>query len=745
VIESRPSVLLAGSIEERGYQQTIARECLKRNTLVVLPTGLGKTVIALMVLAERLRANPGKCLFLAPTKPLVEQHMEFLSSRLDGIKTVAMTGETPTVKRGKLWESADVIVATPQVVENDLLSKRAKLKDVTLIVFDEAHRAVGDYAYVYIAEQYKRQTIHGLVLGMTASPGANPEKIRELCRVLDIKGVEVRTEADADIAPHLHGIDVTWVDVPLPENLRVIAEHVRKAMARPISELRSASVIKGARPPIRDLLLAQTTLLKRIKEAGPDGDSRAYSLLSAQAAALKLSHALELVETQGLRSFTSYVEKLAGDESKAAKTILADPDLRRAVVLARDSKVEHPKLRRVAIILSRQFASNPGSLVIVFTQFRETAELLHQELSKVEGIRPARFVGQGTRANDRGLSQAQQSAIIADFKKGVHNTLIATSVAEEGLDIPATDLVVFYEPVPSEIRSIQRRGRTGRARAGKVLILVTKGTRDEVSRWSGRNKERRMSAEVESLRRYLEHVNSSWRQSLDDVAPPEAAVAEGASDGPRLEVIVDSRELASAVAKELSRQGLDLKVQQIEVGDFIVSDRVAVERKEANDFVDSLLDGRLFTQARALRSNYEAPIMIIEGDGLFTARKVEPAAIYGAIAALLSGFQVTVVQSKDTRETASIVAALARREQQDEKRPLSMRAEKPVMTPDEELQFIVEGIPGVRATLARRLLTRFGTVAAVVEATAEELAEVDGIGDHTAKRIHDALHRRYGG
>lgn len=737
------SLLVPGSIEERPYQVVIARECLRRNTLVVLPTGLGKTVIALRVIAERLRSGDSKCLFLAPTKPLVEQHARFLESRLDGLTVAMMTGETSTKKRAKIWEASRVIVATPQVVENDILSSRASLRDVGLIVFDEAHRAVGDYAYVYIAEQYQRQTIHGLVLGMTASPGADPQKIRELCHVLDIKGVEVRTEADPDIAPHVHGIDVNWIEVPLPENLRIIAEHVKRAFARPIAELRSGGVIKTARPPVKDLLLAQGLLLKRIKDAGPEGATRAYSLLSSQAAALKLSHAIELVETQGLRAFVSYMEKMNRDESKAARAILADPDVVKAVILAQNAKVEHPKLRRVAIILQRQFTKKPDSLVIVFTQFRETAELLFQELSKVEGIRPIRFVGQADKANDKGLSQAEQSAIIEDFKKGRHNTLIATSVAEEGLDIPATDLVVFYEPVPSEIRSIQRRGRTGRGRAGTALILVTKGTRDEISRWSGRNKERKMSAEVENLRRYLEHVNVSWTASLDEPVPaPEIAKPD---DGSKVSVIVDSRELASPVVKELSRLGMDLTVEPIEVGDFVVSDRVVIERKEAHDFADSLLDGRLFAQARALRLNYEAPIMVIEGEDLFTARKIEPSAIYGAMAALLSGFQMAVIRSKDAKETAAIVAALANREQSDEKRSLSLRSEKPVMTPDEELQFIVEGLPGVRSTLAKRLLARFRTVEALSKATIDELAETQGIGEKTAKRIRDALHRRYGG
>ncbi|MEM0215823.1 MAG: DEAD/DEAH box helicase, partial [Archaeoglobaceae archaeon] len=137
------------TLERRLYQIAIAMNALLKNTLVILPTGLGKTSVAALVIASRLLNENGKALFLAPTRPLVEQHAEFLrrTLKIEENKIVALSGEDEPEKRRKLWEIAKVIVATPQVVENDLIADRISIEDVVVAVFDEAHRAVGNYSY----------------------------------------------------------------------------------------------------------------------------------------------------------------------------------------------------------------------------------------------------------------------------------------------------------------------------------------------------------------------------------------------------------------------------------------------------------------------------------------------------------------------------------------------------------------------------------------------------------------------
>ncbi|MDM7913318.1 MAG: DEAD/DEAH box helicase, partial [Methanotrichaceae archaeon] len=217
-------------VEKRLFQMDLAATALKASSLVVVPTGLGKTVIALIVLLARL--DKGRVLFLAPTKPLVEQHASFLRNVLkDGGMVALMTGEIAPEKRAEIWSQAGIVVSTPQVIENDLLSQRIDLRDVSLIIFDEAHRAVGNYAYVYIAQRYAREAGDPLVLGITASPGSQSEKIEEICTNLGIEKIQTRTERDPDVAPFVHQREIEWVKVKVPEELlkiRIAIEEVLK-------------------------------------------------------------------------------------------------------------------------------------------------------------------------------------------------------------------------------------------------------------------------------------------------------------------------------------------------------------------------------------------------------------------------------------------------------------------------------------------------------------------------------------
>jgi Fanconi anemia group M protein len=195
----------------------LAATALKASSLIVVPTGLGKTVIALMVLLARM--DKGRVLFLAPTKPLVEQHAVFLQRVLKDKDIVTMmTGECPPEKRIESWGQSSIVVSTPQVIENDLLSRRIDLKDVSLVIFDEAHRAVGNYAYVYIADRYRREASRPLVLGITASPGSQSEKIAEICTNLGIEKIQTRTENDPDVAPFVHMREIEWVKLTVPKS-----------------------------------------------------------------------------------------------------------------------------------------------------------------------------------------------------------------------------------------------------------------------------------------------------------------------------------------------------------------------------------------------------------------------------------------------------------------------------------------------------------------------------------------------
>ena len=216
------------SIESREYQLAIAMKALDANTMVILPTGLGKTAIALLVAASRIYNEGGRILMLAPTKPLVEQHLRFFEKFLvakspkdpDLPPFVMFTGDAPPAERTAEWERSQVIFATPQVVKNDLIAGRYTLKDVTLLIVDECHRAVGNYAYVFLARRYHDTADKPLVLAMTASPGGSPEKVQEVCANLGIAHIENRTESDPDVSPYVHERDSEIIQIDLPPELK---------------------------------------------------------------------------------------------------------------------------------------------------------------------------------------------------------------------------------------------------------------------------------------------------------------------------------------------------------------------------------------------------------------------------------------------------------------------------------------------------------------------------------------------
>ena len=189
-----PSMMRDDAIVPREYQTKIAPSALKSNTLVVLPTGLGKTMVALLVSDARLRlGDSAKVLFLAPTKPLADQHDGTVSSMLavydDPDRFFSLlTGDVIPEKRQKAWSEARLIFATPETVLNDLNSGRASLRDFVLLVFDEAHRCVKDYAYTQIAQWYMKQAENQLIVGLTASPGVRRRGSRTSCATSSSRG-----------------------------------------------------------------------------------------------------------------------------------------------------------------------------------------------------------------------------------------------------------------------------------------------------------------------------------------------------------------------------------------------------------------------------------------------------------------------------------------------------------------------------------------------------------------------------
>src|SRR5438034_4921020 len=492
------------SIQPREYQRSIANSALAANTLVVLPTGLGKTMIALLV-ASSSHANyhESKALILAPTRPLVLQHAEFFDKHYPdkSARSVSLTGETPPTSRTLDFDVAQIIFATPEVIRNDVEAERYDLRNVSLVVFDEAHRCVRDYAYTDVAQAYKSQAAQPLILGLTASPSAKKTRIEEICQKLAIANVETRTEKDSDVADYVKDVEVNWLRLPLPEEYKQATNVLHAALDVRVNKLRSMHQLPAnVRVGKRMLLELGERLHNSLKRGGAGA---LYGAVQLQSQAMSLTHAIDLLETQGAYSATRFLSRLERARTKSARGLARDPQIIEAQKLSASlEKTPHPKESKLRELVTNDLNSNPRAKIIVFTQFRDTVETIAHNLNRIDGVQAVRFVGQASRSEeDLGLTQGEQMRILEDFRDGKYNVLVTTSIGEEGLHVPDVDHMIFYEAVPSEIRLIQRRGRTGRTRPGKTTVLMTEGTVDEAYCWTSRRKEEQMHRYLATVKR----------------------------------------------------------------------------------------------------------------------------------------------------------------------------------------------------------------------------------------------------
>ena len=706
-------LLKKDKIESRAYQEVIAASSMKRNTMIVLPTGLGKTVIAAMIAAKKLES--GKVLFLAPTKPLVEQHKksfrEFIE--IDKDQMEVMTGEIRPDDRYEIWKQKKVFFATPQVVENDLIAGEVPVRDFSLKIFDECHRATGEYSYVFISEKIPSHKI-----GLTASPGGDKEKIMEVADNLEMENFEVRTEDDPDVEPYIQDKEVNWIKVPLNNRFETARKKLEDAKRKPLSELKDMEYISSVNINKTDLLKLQSEIRSKLSTSD---DPKHYSAISHAASALKISQAIELLETQGVSQCYSYMRGLENDDSKAAKKALNDEDFRKAKSLVEYLKKkgeEHPKLEKVVELLD-----GFDGRAIVFTEYRASADKIVEELEASHD--PVKFVGQ---QGDDGMTQTQQIETLEQFGDGDYDVLVSTSIGEEGLDVPSVDKVIFYEPVSSSVRDIQRMGRTGRQESGEVSVLIAEDTRDEGYYWSAHHEKKRMNSVLEELKE--EGMNR--QRSLDSFQEKD--------DRPDIEIVADDRE--NSIAKKFSREDIKVVKKRIDVADFILSEDTAVERKSAGDFVDSIIDNRLFDQLQDL-NDYVKPILLIEGRNIYSQRNIDEKAVRGALSSVALDYGIPIIWSKDEEDTSRILMQIAEKEQIEKEKDVQVRANASGRTLKQQKEFIVAGLPGVNTKIARRLLDKFGNIDSIFSATEEELQEVEGLGEKKASSIRSILDEDY--
>ncbi len=484
-------------VEPRAYQISIVKSAYSgKNTLVILPTGLGKTIIAVFAIAKALHEGK-RALIVAPTKPLSEQHFQSLTKMLNVGKEsiLLLTGSISKGKRAELVAGARIIAATPQTVANDMRNGRINLEDYGVVVFDECHRAVGRYAYTYIADECKVRGVQ--TLGLTASPGSDRKKISALIETLGIENIEIRISTDLDVEQYVMRKDVDVVTVEKSPAMNAILGHLKPVIERHLNSLYTHGL-----SPFKNFETLPKGRLLQIGEAIRGIEAKNYKFMGIfdYVYVLNLSHAYDLLSSEGIYPFVSYLESLEAREekSRALKNILANESVIAATKLAREALErgeEHPKVGMAVSLLKRELR---GQHVILFTQYRSTARMLAKVLN-ANGIAAREFVGKGV-----GLSQAQQQAILAAFRDREFSVLVATSIGEEGLDVPAVDAVIFYEPIPNEIRNIQRKGRAGRMKLGRIFILVARNTKDETYLFISRIREKRMRDNIMQIKERMD-------------------------------------------------------------------------------------------------------------------------------------------------------------------------------------------------------------------------------------------------
>ncbi|XRP97767.1 DEAD/DEAH box helicase [Methanocaldococcus sp. 16A] len=769
------------TLEARLYQQIIAANALKIKTLCVLSTGLGKTAIAILVIAGILTKKDGKVLFLAPTRPLVEQHYNRLKEvlNIDEDKIIALTGKIPPNKRAELYKKGKIFIATPQVIENDIIAGRINVDEFVLLIADEAHHTVGNHAYAFVAKKFKDKC-H--VLGLTASPGSDIDKVMEICENLGIEHIEVRTEDDEDVKPYIAKVRLIPIRVDLPAEFKKALKLINEALKERLKILKDFGVINSITN------VTKTELIELNSKLFSYDEEIRYELIRVCSEALKLMHAKELLESQGKNVFLSYINKLSMQRTKSAKSIVNDEKVREAVSLLMKSNVEHPKLNKVVDMVKNILQKNKDERIIIFAQYRDTVEKIVNLLTQ-NGIKAIRFIGQANKEG-KGMTQKQQIEAIEKFKRE-GSVLVSTSVSEEGIDIPTVNYIIFYEPVPSEIRLIQRRGRAMRGKGGKVYVLIAKGTADEAYYRSALYKEREMKRLLKNmcylinkrLQKKLEENEEKSKEKIDienltkekDKIEEKTSIEENKEENEKtkkpvtildfikqietkekskleerrinqelkitkkpIKIIVDVREKNMA---KLLHNYADVELKTLEVGDYILSDRVVVERKTADDFVNSIIDKRLFNQLKNLKK-VEKPLLIIEGENF---SRLHENAIKGAILSIIFDFGIPILFTKNAEETADLLIKIAEKEQIKEKRAVMVRYGKTTMSLKEQQKFIVESLPDVGGALAERLLKHFKTVENVFTAKEEELMKVEGVGKERAKKIREVLTAKYEG
>ncbi len=523
----------------RDYQYSIVQRGLYHNLLVALPTGLGKTFIAATIMLNWFRWTvDAQIVFVAPTKPLVSQQVQacFGIAGIPRSQTTLLTGATPPGVRAEEWLTKRVFFMTPQTLINDLKTGCCDPKKIVLVVVDEAHRATGGYAYVEVINFIQRFNTSFRVLALTATPGATVEAVQQVIDGLNISRVEIRTEESIDIRQYVHTRKTETVLFDHSDEMTMLMDLFSKSMQPVLDKLNQQNAY-WAKDPMTLTAFGLTEARQKWSNspAGRNANFGLKGMVNTIFTVLaSLAHAIELLKFHGIGPFYHNLlrfrnETQSGEKgSKYRKQVNESPHFQKMMTRVQSwindaDFIGHPKLDYLRNVVLNHFldagegrgaaqgAPPSSTRIMVFVHYRDSAEEVVTVLKRNEPmIRPHVFVGQASSKGSEGMDQKKQQDIIEKFKKGVYNTIVATSIGEEGLDIGEVDLIICYDSSASPIRMLQRMGRTGRKRAGNIVLLLMRG-KEENSFIRAKDNYEKMQHMIATGARFTFHEDRSPR------------------------------------------------------------------------------------------------------------------------------------------------------------------------------------------------------------------------------------------
>lgn len=483
-VQSDPTTLntflYPSNIDRREYQFTISQTCFHYNTLVCLPTGAGKTLIAAVAIMNFHRWFPkGKIIFMATTRNLVNQQIDACTSFTNIPENeITIIMGTTLKNRKDIWNKHKVFFCTPQIVNNDIEKKRLDPTEIVLLIFDEAHHAHGNYAYSMVVRKVAEKTSQFRIIGLSATPGNNIESIQSVIYNLMISKIIYKDDNDPDISKYQHETNTEVISMPLGSDEQLLLKFLSECISMIAEPLQVKGYLRTSAPENLTKGVVYMSM-KGFQESSLTEFSRdKYIIINSFGLLLSLATFHEKLIKYGSGILNDSIKDFLKNkkETEQKKRLVNSRSFQALIKNSERAKnIIHPKLARLAIILHDFYTNHPDSKSIVFTQFRAVAYEIDNHLKRIPLVKSSIFIGKAKTSSNDGLDDATQLEVVSSFRKGSINCIVATSVGEEGLDIGEVDLIVCYDTSASPLKTVQRIGRTGRKRAGKVIFLMTEG------------------------------------------------------------------------------------------------------------------------------------------------------------------------------------------------------------------------------------------------------------------------------